>query len=104
RFSKRNYMEIYEILIVTGRVCLELSLRYFLSVAARHWNPVPVVMKIYSVGETRPDWEKFPRRLIVLRLQNDEKGTVLVHHSPFFGPGRPAHISAAGRVILIKII
>src|SRR6266513_1858915 len=97
-------MKIYQIVIVAGRVGLEFSLRYFLSVAAGHWNLVPVVMKIHSVGETLADWKKFARRLIVLRLQNDEKGTVLVRHSPFFGSGTPAYIGAAGRVILIKII
>src|SRR5207248_5930193 len=47
--------------------------------------------------------EKFPRRLIVLRLQNDEKGAVLVHHCTLFGAGCPAHISAPARVILIKV-
>src|SRR5437764_307392 len=97
-------MKIYQILIVAGRVGLEFSLRYFLSVAAGHWNPVPVVMKIYSVGQTLPYWKKFPRCLIVLRLQNDEKGTVLVRHSTLFGPGCSAYISPAARVILIKII
>jgi hypothetical protein len=61
-------------------------------------------MKIYGVGETLADWKKFPRCLIVLRLQNDEKGTVLAHHSTLFSPGGPAYIGATGRVILIKII
>src|SRR4029453_8574140 len=97
-------VEIYQILIVAGCVGLELSLRYFLSVAARHRNPVPVVMKIYGVGQSLSDWKKFPGCLIVLRLQNDEKGTVLAHHGTFFSPGTPAYISATGRVILIKII
>src|ERR1700756_533811 len=97
-------MKIHQILIVAGRVGLELSLRYFLSVAAGHWNLVPVIMKIHSVGETLAYWKKFARRLIVLRLQNDEKGTVLAHYSTFFSSGLPAYISATGRVILIKII
>src|SRR4029077_8401568 len=97
-------MKIYQILIVAGRVGLELSLRYFFSVAARHRNPVPVVMKIYGVGETLAYWKKFPGCLIVLRLQNDEKGTVLAHHSTLFSPGGPAYISATGRIILVKII
>ena len=97
-------MKIYQILVVAGRVGLELSLRYFLSVAAGHWNRVPVVMKIYSVGETLAYWKKFPGCLIVLLLQNDEKGTVLLHHSTLFGPWRPAYVGATGRIILIKII
>ena len=60
-------------------------------------------MKIYSVCETLPNRKKFPCRLIVLRLQDDEEGTVFLYHSTFFGPWRPAHISAAGRVVPIKI-
>src|SRR6266446_9095795 len=97
-------MKIYQILIVARRVGLELSLRYFLSVAAGHWNPVPVVMKIYGISDTLADWKKLARRVIVLRLQNDEKGTVLVRHGPLFGARRPAYISATSRVILIKVI
>ena len=85
-------------------MCLELSLRDFLSVAAWHWNLVPVGMKIDSVGETLADWKKFPSRPIVLRLQNDEKGAVLLHDSTLFGPRVPAYVGASGPVILIKII
>src|SRR6476660_1885644 len=61
-------------------------------------------MKIYGVGQSLADWEKFPRRLIVLRLQNDEKGTVLARHSTLFSSGTPAYIRATCRVILIKIV
>src|SRR5436305_15287245 len=97
-------MKIYQILVVAGRVGLELYLRYFLSVAAGHWNLVPVVMKIHSVGETLAYWKKFARRLIVLHLQDDEKGTVLVRHSTLFDPGCSADLSGAARVMLLTIL
>src|SRR5205809_1839188 len=97
RFSKGDNPKIYQIPIVARRVGLELSLRYFLSVAARHWNPVPVVMKIHSVGESLAYWKKFARRLVVLGLQNNEKGTVLARHSTLFSPRAPAYISATVR-------
>src|SRR6516164_1922729 len=97
-------MKIYEVFVVARRVCLELSLRYFLPIASRNWNFVPVVMKIYGVGESLTDWEKCSRRLVVFRLQNDEKRTVFVYHGAFLGTGCPAYISTTGRVILVKVI
>src|SRR5215510_541838 len=97
-------MKIYQILLVAGRVGLELSLRDFLPVASRNRHAVPVVMKIYGVGESLADGEKCSRRLIVLRLQNDQERTVFVYHGALFGAGCPADISATARVILVKII
>src|SRR4029453_18344039 len=61
-------------------------------------------MKIYRISETLPDGKKFPGRHIVLRLQDDEKRTVFLHHNTLVGAGRSAHISAPTRIILIKII
>ena len=58
RWSHGDDVKIYQIFIVAGRVSLELVFGYFLSAAARHWNSVPVVMKIYNVGKTCPDGKK----------------------------------------------
>src|SRR5215467_10123171 len=97
-------MKIYEVFVVAWRVGLELSLRYFLPIASRHWNFVPVVMKIYGVGQSLANWKKCSRRLVVFRLQNDEKRTVFVYHGALLGTGCPAYISATARVILVKVI
>jgi hypothetical protein len=61
-------------------------------------------MKIYCISEALPDGKKLSGRHIVLRLQNDEKRSVLLHHNTLVGAGRSADISAPARIILIKII
>jgi hypothetical protein len=50
-------VKIYQILIVAGRGSGTLP-PILLSVA-RHWNTVPVVMKIYGVGQTLAYWKNF---------------------------------------------
>lgn len=79
RFSKRNNMEINQIRIITGRMGIKFSLRDFLSVAPGHRHSFPMGAQIYQIKKSSSDGKEFARRSIVLRLEDDEKGTVFAN-------------------------
>ena len=69
-------MKVDQKFIVAGRLVIELAFRNLLSVAAWNRNFIPMGPEIDDIKKPGTNRKKFPCRLIVFGLENDQKRAV----------------------------
>ena len=96
RCSQWNDMIIDQVFVVARRLGIELSFRQLLSTVTWDGHLIPMETKIDYIKESRADRKVGPRRMIILRLENDQKRTIFRNGCPLFGARRASDVR--GRV------
>src|SRR5262249_39108145 len=104
RLTERNYVIINQIFIIARCMRVKFTLRYFLSVAARHRHPVPVGAKIDHIKKAGTNRKELSRGHIIFGLKDDQKWAGVIYDIAPFDTGSARHIAMSRRIISVEVL